>query len=86
MKSAKAIVRSEVLGRSSSPVRTATAPAFSTVAKVYANNPMSTTLLIIVTAIYIGVAVNEIRQGNGAACLIFGAYALANVGLILQLR
>jgi hypothetical protein len=47
---------------------------------------MSTTLLIIVTAIYLGVAVNEIRQGNGAMCLVFAAYALANVGLILQLK
>lgn len=47
---------------------------------------MSSTLLIIVTLIYLGVAINEIRQGNGAMCLVFGAYALANVGLILQLR
>ena len=47
---------------------------------------MSATLLIIVTAIYLGVAVNEMRLGNGAMCLVFGAYALANVGLILQLR
>ena len=47
---------------------------------------MSTTLLIIVTLIYLGVAASEMWRGNGAGCLIFAAYALANVGLILQLK
>lgn len=43
---------------------------------------MSTPLLAIVTMIYLGVGVSELRAGRPAMCLVFAAYALANVGLI----
>lgn len=47
---------------------------------------MSATLLIIVTMIYVGVALSEVQSGNVPMAIVFGSYALANVGLILQLK
>lgn len=47
---------------------------------------MSTGLLLIVTLIYFAVMANELRLGNNPAALVFGAYAVANIGLIWQLR
>lgn len=36
------------------------------------------------TIIYLAVAVDNIRHGDGPMALVFAAYALANVGLIWQ--
>lgn len=47
---------------------------------------MSLWLLGVVTALYLGVAINEFHKGELASALVFGAYALANVGLMCQLR
>lgn len=47
---------------------------------------MSTSLLILVTLIYFGVALNETRTGNHPTGLVFAAYGVANIGLIWQMR
>lgn len=47
---------------------------------------MSVGLLAIVTAIYVAVAVNYGRGGKWGMCLVFLAYALANVGLIIEAK
>lgn len=43
---------------------------------------MANALTALCTLIYVGVAVSHARDGNGPLALTFGAYALANVGLI----
>ena len=45
---------------------------------------MSAPLIAITTVIYVGVACSEYVAGRRAMSLVFAAYALANVGLILQ--
>lgn len=46
---------------------------------------MSIWLLAIVTAIYLGVAYNEFMIGNWPMTIVFVAYAVANIGLILAI-
>jgi len=43
---------------------------------------VSTTLIGIVTAIYATVTVLELHRGNPASALVWGAYALGNIGMI----
>ncbi len=45
---------------------------------------MSSTLIAIVTLIYLGVCASEWHSGNTAMALVFFGYAVANVGLIWQ--
>lgn len=45
-------------------------------------NIISAVLLIIPTLCYAGVAVNEARRGNGPVVMTFGAYSIANLGLL----
>lgn len=45
---------------------------------------MSRWLLIIVTLIYVGVAISFWREGRKAMAVVFFAYAVANVGLIAE--
>jgi hypothetical protein len=47
---------------------------------------VSTSLLAVVTAIYLFVAVEYVRQRRYPMALVFVAYALANLGFILDLR
>lgn len=47
---------------------------------------MSTFLLSIVSLIYAGVAVDLFVSGRSAMALVFVAYSVANVGLILEGR
>lgn len=46
---------------------------------------MSATLLAVVAVIYVTVAVGYARDHRWGMCLAFVAYALANVGFILDL-
>jgi hypothetical protein len=41
-------------------------------------------LLVVVTLIYFGVAIDKIVEGESAWALVFAAYALANCGLIWE--
>lgn len=43
---------------------------------------MSTPLIALVTLIYVGVAVSELYVGRPGMAVVFGGYALANLGLI----
>lgn len=45
---------------------------------------MSATLVGIVTVIYIGVAVSELRNNNGGMAVVYFGYSVANLGLIWQ--
>lgn len=47
---------------------------------------MSAALLTVVSCIYLGVAVAYMREGRWGMAVAFVAYALANVGLILDAR
>jgi hypothetical protein len=47
---------------------------------------MSTPLLIVATLCYVVTAISLTRTGQYSLALAFGAYALANVGLILATR
>lgn len=44
---------------------------------------MSTRLLMVVTLIYLWVAVENFMMGKPAMSLVFAAYAVANCGLML---
>lgn len=44
---------------------------------------MSTGLILLVTACYLGVAINEARGGNMPMAVVFAGYSLANVGFIM---
>lgn len=44
---------------------------------------MSTTLILFVMVIYVGVAMSEARAGNVGMAIAFLGYALGNVGLAL---
>lgn len=46
---------------------------------------MSVPLLVIVTFIYLGVAVSEYLAGRWPMAIVYTAYAIANVGLILAI-
>ena len=46
---------------------------------------MSTTLIIGVTLAYVGVCVSESLRGNYPYAIVFGGYALANIGMIMGL-
>jgi len=43
---------------------------------------MSSGLMTVVTALYLGVVVAELRAGNIAMATVFVGYSLANLGLI----
>lgn len=45
---------------------------------------MAPHLIALCTLIYVCVAVSNLRAGDGPMALVFGAYALANIGLIWQ--
>lgn len=45
---------------------------------------MSAWLIGLVAVIYLGVAVSELRAGDKSMALVWAAYALANVGLMLK--
>jgi hypothetical protein len=45
---------------------------------------MSTTLIAIVTLLYIGIAVSEAVQGNHGLAMAFSGYAFSNIGLIMM--
>ena len=45
---------------------------------------MSPPLIIIVTLIYLGVAVSEYSNGRKGLAIMFVGYALANIGLIVE--
>lgn len=47
---------------------------------------MSLPLLGLVTAIYAGVAIDQVRQGQLGMGLVFAGYKVANVGLMLAMR
>ena len=44
---------------------------------------MSTTLLVIVTLIYGGIALSSILEGKLSMAIIFSGYAFANLGLLM---
>lgn len=44
---------------------------------------MSTPLIIVVTLIYMGVSVSELLASRYGTALMFFAYALANIGIIM---
>jgi hypothetical protein len=44
---------------------------------------VSASLIAIVTLIYLGVAASEFMDGNPGMSVVFGSYAMANVGLIM---
>jgi hypothetical protein len=44
---------------------------------------LSTGLIIIVTLIYAAVCISSAAEGNIGMSIMFGAYALANVGLLI---
>ena len=46
---------------------------------------MSQGLMIVVTLIYAFVSISEITKGNLPMAIVFGSYAMANVGLIAAL-
>lgn len=46
---------------------------------------MSTLLLSIVTAIYVGIGILETIKGNFPGGIVFAGYALANVGVMMGL-
>ena len=43
---------------------------------------MSTTLIIIVTALYVGVAISEAHAGRTGLSIMFAGYAFANMGVL----
>lgn len=45
---------------------------------------MSAILVGVVTFIYVGVAVSELRNGNGGMAVVYLGYSVANLGLIWQ--
>jgi hypothetical protein len=45
---------------------------------------MSTNLLLLTTAIYFYVGIEQLLKGNAPMALTFTAYAAANIGLILS--
>lgn len=47
---------------------------------------MSQPLILIVMLIYCYVAAEQLLKGNVAGFLIWGAYALANIGLAMQTK
>jgi hypothetical protein len=47
---------------------------------------MSATLIGLTALIYCGVAISELLEGHHGMALVFFAYALANIGLILSLE
>jgi hypothetical protein len=47
---------------------------------------MSATLMILVTLAYVVTSVSELIKGNWPMGLVFGSYALANVGLIAAIK
>ena len=46
---------------------------------------MSSGLMLVVTALYLGVVFAEIRAGNHSMAIVFAGYSLANVGLTWNL-
>ena len=44
---------------------------------------MSTTLLVIVTIIYGGIALSSFFEGKPSMAIIFSGYAFANIGLLM---
>lgn len=48
-------------------------------------NIISAVLVIIPTVCYAGVAINELRRGNGPMVVTFSAYSVANLGLLWAL-
>ena len=47
---------------------------------------MSTWLLILTTGIYFGVAIDQYLKGSPAMCVVFAAYAVANIGMIFAAK
>lgn len=47
---------------------------------------MSIFLILVVTFIYAGVALNEALSRNFAMAVVFGGYALANIGLMAGMQ
>ena len=45
---------------------------------------MSTTLLVIVTIIYGGIALSSFFEGKPSMAIIFSGYAFANIGLLMD--
>lgn len=45
---------------------------------------MSSFLIAIVTVIYAGVCLSALWDGNNGLAVMFGAYALANVGVLMM--
>lgn len=44
---------------------------------------MSNWLVIVVTVLYAWTSVDHFQHGHVGFCIMFGAYALANIGLLL---
>lgn len=47
---------------------------------------MSVTMMILVTLAYVLTATSEFLKGNWSMGIVFGSYALANVGLIAAIK
>lgn len=47
---------------------------------------MSTALVVLVTVCYVGVSASEAANSNFPLSLVFGGYALANIGLLWAMR
>jgi hypothetical protein len=47
---------------------------------------MSQPLILVVMLIYFYVAVEQLLKGNTAGFLLWGAYAVANIGLAMQTK
>ena len=47
---------------------------------------MSTTLILVVTACYAGIAVSEAWKRNWGMSVVFLGYVLANLGLLASMR
>jgi len=47
---------------------------------------MSQTLIMVVMLIYFYIAVEQLLKGNVSGFVLWGAYAVANIGLAMQTR
>lgn len=47
---------------------------------------MSFGLLVIVTLIYAGIAIDSLIHGHGGQSIIFAGYSVANIGLLIGMK
>ena len=47
---------------------------------------MSWPLIALCTLIYVGVAIDQFRRGNAPMAIVYGGYAVANIGMIWALK